>query len=186
MSALLSRFSMKSVWAGHLNPLKTLFVPQYGRISLRWTTSEADRQRLLFVCVANSCRSQLAEALGHKHLSDLYEIHSAGSTPSKPNEWAIEFLQTKGHDTSGLYSKSYADIPKPVHIAIAMCDEGDMECGSYFDASILSRKCWSQRDPAKIQSKEEAMEQMERVYNNIEKLVLDLREESLEKLNPIQ
>ena len=166
-----------------INPLtggKRVLAPQYWR---RWTSSTHNRPRLLFACVANSCRSQLAEALGHKHLGDLYDIHSAGSTPSKPNEWAVEFLKSKGHDTSKLFSKSYADIPKPVDLAISMCDEGDMECGSYFDSSILSRKCWSQKDPAKMESKEEAMKQLEIVYGNIEGLMLDLRRETLEQLS---
>ena len=156
--------------------------------SMRYlATMKDDRKpRILFVCVANSCRSQLAEALGRKYLSDIYEVHSAGSTPSSPNPLAIEFLESKGYDTSMLYSKSYADIPKPIDIAIALCDEGDMECNSYFDASILERKCWSQTDPVKIDgTQEEKMKVMERVYYNIEKLMLEFKLESLKQLKEI-
>ena len=148
-----------------------------------FSTTQDGKPRVLFVCVANSCRSQLAEALGKKYLSDIYDVHSAGSTPSSPNPLAIEFLKNKGYDTSTLYSKSYADIPKPVDIAIALCDEGDMECNSYFDTSILARKCWSQKDPIKVDgSKEDKIEVMERVYDNIEKLMIEFREQSLKDL----
>ena len=186
MSALLLNIPRTFPFSGHLSRGKSVLVPQYWK---RWFTPQSaasDKQRLLFVCVANSCRSQLADALGQKHLADLYEVHSAGSTPTQPNEWAIEFLQSKGHDTSKLYSKSYADIPKPVHIAIALCDEGDMECDSYFDSNILSRKCWSQKDPAKMDSKEEAMQKFEVVYDKIEKLMLEFREETLQTLKPVE
>mmetsp|Transcript_16139 Transcript_16139/g.14485 ORF Transcript_16139/g.14485 Transcript_16139/m.14485 type:complete len:184 (+) Transcript_16139:59-610(+) len=148
-----------------------------------FSTTEDGKPRVLFVCVANSCRSQLAEALGRKYLSDIYEVHSAGSTPSTPNPLAIEFLKNKGYDTSELYSKSYADIPKPVNIAIALCDEGDMECNSYFDTSILERRCWSQKDPVKVDGSEgDKMEVMETVYNNIEKLMIEFKEQSLKDL----
>ena len=52
------------------------------------------KPRILFVCVANSCRSQLAEVLGQKYLSDFYEVYSAGSTPSEPNELTLDFLKS--------------------------------------------------------------------------------------------
>ena len=37
-----------------------------------------DKPRIVFVCVANSCRSQMADVLGTKHLSDYFDVHSAG------------------------------------------------------------------------------------------------------------
>ena len=148
-----------------------------------FSTTSRTKPRILFVCVANSCRSQLAEVLGKKYLSDFYEVHSAGSTPSEPNELALQFLKNKGYDTTGLYSKSYADIPKPIDIAIALCDEGDMECNSYFDESILQRKCWSQRDPVKVEGTNmDRMEVMEKVWQNIEKLMIDFRAQTVEEL----
>ena len=165
------------------NYLNNLLMNGNGYCMRYLSTKQNDKPRVLFVCVANSCRSQLAEALGRRYLSDVYEVHSAGSTPSEPNPLAIEFLQSKGYDTSMLYSKSYADIPKPVNIAIALCEEGDMECNSYFDASILERRSWSQIDPVKFEgSKEEKMEVMETVYHNIKKLMIDFKEESLQDL----
>ena len=150
--------------------------------NVRCMSTTADKERILFVCVANSCRSQLAEALGKKHLSDLYEVHSAGSTPSSPNPIAIRFLRAKGYDTSLLHSKSYADIPRPIHFAVALCDEGDMECDSYFDASILRRMCWSQKDPVKCCSEQDQLQEISRCYNNIEQRMLAFREETLQKM----
>eukprot|EP01084_Bolivina_argentea_P105655 189217_1 len=148
-----------------------------GNYYVRYVSSINEKPRILFVCVANSCRSQIAEALGKKHLSDLYEVHSAGSTPTTPHPLVIEFLKNKGYDTNELYSKSYKDIPKPIDIAIALCDEGDMECNSYFDTSILKRMCWSQKDP--IKEKEDQLNAMEIVYNRVEQLMIDFRQQSL-------
>jgi len=151
-----------------------------------FSTSEQQKPRILFVCVANSCRSLLAEVLGRKYLSQFYEVHSAGSSPSKPNALTLEFLTQKGFDISelALHSKAYSDIPKPIDIAIALCDEGDMECASYFDVdTILQRKCWSQRDPVKADgTMDDKMEIMESVWQNIEEKMIDFREQTVADL----
>eukprot|EP01083_Nonionella_stella_P074294 201473_1 len=151
---------------------------------VRCISSSSDiKPRILFVCVANSCRSQLAEVLGKKHLSDIYDVYSAGSTPTTPNPLVLQFLQNKGYTINDLYSKSYADIPKPVDIAITLCEESDMECKGFFDQSILQRRCWKQRDPVKVDgTNEDKLEVMETVWNNVEKLMIDLREETTKDL----
>lgn len=65
------------------------------------------RKRVLFVCVENSNRSQMAEAFARMHGGDAVEAHSAGSRPSgKVNPRAIQFMAEKGYDLTAHTSKS--------------------------------------------------------------------------------
>ncbi|VWX60193.1 arsenate reductase/protein-tyrosine-phosphatase family protein [Sphingorhabdus sp. 109] len=62
--------------------------------------------RILFLCVANSARSQMAEGLARQRFGDRAEIASAGSQPTKLNPYAIEAMAESGVDISGHSSKS--------------------------------------------------------------------------------
>ena len=81
--------------------------------------------RVAFVCVHNSCRSQIAEALGKKLASDVFESYSAGTVlKDKINQDAVRLLkQTHGIDMELTQrSKLVFDLP-PVDIKISMgCD----------------------------------------------------------------
>lgn len=65
---------------------------------------------ILFMCVANSARSQLAEGLARQSFSDA-EIKSAGSLPGKLNPYAVQVMKEIGIDISQQYSKSVDDLP---------------------------------------------------------------------------
>ena len=79
-------------------------------------------KKVAFVCVHNSCRSQIAEALGRKLASDTFESYSAG-TETKPriNQDAVRLMKTiHGIDMEATqYSKLLSDIP-PVDVVITM------------------------------------------------------------------
>ena len=67
---------------------------------------------ILFVCVENSCRSQLAEAFAKIHGQAVFEAYSAGSRPSGVvNPKAIETMKEIGYDLTNHKSKSLQDIP---------------------------------------------------------------------------
>lgn len=66
--------------------------------------------KILFMCVANSARSQLAEGMGRYLFGDRVEIESAGSQPSKVNSFAAQALKESGIDISKHYSKSVDDL----------------------------------------------------------------------------
>ena len=73
---------------------------------------QAPRKRVLFVCVENSNRSQMAEAFARIHGGDLFEAYSAGSRPSgKVNPRAVEFMNEVGYDLTTHGSKSLEEIP---------------------------------------------------------------------------
>src|SRR5262245_66571801 len=73
----------------------------------------ADRlPRVVFVCVENSCRSQLAEALANLHGRGQVEAYSAGSRPSGVvNPKAIASMRELGYDLSNHTSKGLDDVP---------------------------------------------------------------------------
>jgi arsenate reductase len=83
--------------------------------------------KILFMCVANSARSQIAEGLAKRLLSDKAEIKSAGSKPTKINPFAIGVLNEVGGDFRSLYSKSVEDLPKEfvegLDYVITLCAE---------------------------------------------------------------
>ena len=102
------------------------------------------KKKVAFICVHNSCRSQMAEALG-KHLrGDEFDFYSAG-TQTKPqiNQDAVRLIkQLYGIDMNLThYSKTYDNIPSP-DIAISMgCDVGCPFIGREFDQN------WGLPDP---------------------------------------
>ena len=68
--------------------------------------------RVLFVCVENSNRSQMAEAFARIHGAGRVEAHSAGSRPSgHVNPRAVEAMRDLGYDLTAHTSKSLADVP---------------------------------------------------------------------------
>ena len=85
-------------------------------------------KRLLFVCVENSNRSQMAEAFARIHGGDKIEAYSAGSRPSgKINPKAIRMMKEIGYDLSTHRSKSLAEIPNIEFDFVATMGCGD-EC----------------------------------------------------------
>ncbi len=100
--------------------------------------------RILFMCVANSARSQMAEGLARNLLSNV-EVMSAGSRPSKVNPYAIEALAEQWIDISGHRSKSVDEInPNQVDLVITLCAE---EVCPVFPGRVR-RLHWPIPDPA--------------------------------------
>ena len=102
-------------------------------------------KKVAFICVHNSCRSQIAEALGKKYASDVFESYSAG-TETKPqiNQDAVRLMkQIHGIDMEKIqYSKLLSDIPQ-VDIVITMgCN---VQC-PYLPCS--HREDWGLEDPS--------------------------------------
>ena len=100
--------------------------------------------KVAFICVHNSCRSQIAEALGRHLASDTFESYSAG-TETKPqiNQDAVRLMkQLYGIDMEKKqYSKLISSIPEP-DISISMgCDVGCPFIGRAFDDN------WKLEDP---------------------------------------
>jgi arsenate reductase len=84
----------------------------------------ARKPALLFLCVANSARSQMAEGLARLLLGSRVTVQSAGSQPTRVNPYAIEVMREIGADVSGQTSKAVAGIdPASVDVVITLCAE---------------------------------------------------------------
>jgi arsenate reductase (thioredoxin) len=89
---------------------------------------KGNMKRLLFVCVENSCRSQIAEAFARIYGGNAVNAHSAGSRPSGVvNPMAIESMREIGYDLSVHNSKSLDELPKIEWDFVATMGCGD-EC----------------------------------------------------------
>ena len=126
-------------------------------------------KRVAFICVHNSCRSQIAEALGNHLAGDVFESYSAGTgTKPKINQDAVRIMkQLYGIDMEKTqYSKLVSDIPEP-DIAISMgCNVGCPFIGRPFDDN------WGLDDPTGKSDSE-----FIKVIQEIEKRILELKSE---------
>ncbi len=132
---------------------------------------KSSKKKVAFICVHNSCRSQIAEALGKYLASDVFDSYSAGTeTKPKINQDAVRLMkEIYGIDMEKTqYSKLITDIPKP-DIAVSMgCNVGCPYVGRPFDDN------WGLEDPTG-KSDEEFMI----VIKEIEKRILQLKTELL-------
>lgn len=79
---------------------------------------------ILFLCVANSARSQMAEGLARQCFGSAVRVQSAGSSPSRVNPYAIQAMAELGIDLAGHNSKSVETIdPQSVDLVITLCAE---------------------------------------------------------------
>ena len=105
-------------------------------------------KKVLFVCVENSCRSQMAEAFAHIHGKGNLEVYSAGSKASgKVNDKAIKAMQAVGYDLSQHHSKSLQEIPDIDYDYAITMGCGD-ECP---DVRARKRLDWSIPDPKNME-----------------------------------
>jgi arsenate reductase len=99
---------------------------------------------LLFLCVANSARSQMAEALARHVFGDAVRAQSAGSAPSRVNPYALRALEEIGVDTSGLFSKHVDTLDaEAVDQVITLCAEES--CPVFLGHA--PRLSWAMPDP---------------------------------------
>lgn len=101
--------------------------------------------RILFLCVANSARSQMAEGLARAMLPDTVEVASAGSAPGQLNPLAVDALFEVGIDISGHRSKPLEDVsPETADLIVTLCAE---EVCPYVPGPVR-RLHWPIADPA--------------------------------------
>lgn len=130
--------------------------------------SQGERKKIAFICIHNSCRSQIAEALGNYFAKDKYDFYSAG-TKTKPhiNQDAVRLMkQLYNIDMEQTqYSKTIEKIPTP-DIAISMgCDVDCPYIGRAFDDN------WGLPDPTG-QSDTFFIEVIKQIEQNIKKCLM--------------
>ncbi len=121
---------------------------------------------VLFVCVENSCRSQIAEGFARIHGADILEAYSSGSKPSGVvNPKAILSMHEIGYNLSGHVSKSLDEIPKIEYDYVITMGCGD-ECPFVM---AKHREDWNIPDPKHME-----MSEFNEVRTFIESKVLKL------------
>ncbi|NOZ85772.1 MAG: arsenate reductase ArsC [Deltaproteobacteria bacterium] len=107
----------------------------------------------LFMCVANSARSQMAEGIGRSLAPEDTRIWSAGSRPALVRPEAIAVLEEIGIDISSHRSKAVSEIPaEHVDTVITLC--GEEECPVFLGRA--TRFHWGLPDPAAVQGDRKA------------------------------
>ena len=124
--------------------------------------------KIAFICVHNSCRSQIAEALGKHLAAEVFESYSAG-TETKPqiNQDAVRIMKELYgiNMEKSQYSKRITEIPDP-DIAISMgCNVGCPFVERGFDED------WGLEDPTG-----QSDEEFKKIISEIEKKILQLKE----------
>lgn len=126
------------------------------------------KPKVAFICVHNSCRSQIAEALGKALASDVFESYSAGTeTMPQINQDAVRLMKALyGIDMEQTqYSKLISDIPEP-DIAISMgCNVGCPFIGRPFDDN------WELEDPTG-----KSDEEFKKVIDEIRVRIMELKQ----------
>jgi protein-tyrosine-phosphatase len=105
------------------------------------------RKQVLFLCVANAARSQLAEA-SLRHLAPArFEAFSAGTAPTSLDPRTLHALRAKDIDTDGLRCKSIDEFAgRHFDYLITLCDKSALECRALPQASEII--AWNFEDPA--------------------------------------
>ena len=123
--------------------------------------------RVLFVCVENSNRSQMAEAFARMHGVGKVEASSAGSRPSgRVNPHAVEFMKEVGYDLTRHRSKALADLPGGAFDVVVGMGCGDEGCAV---VPARHRAQWDIPDPKNLPP-----EQYRQVRDTIERKVKEL------------
>jgi arsenate reductase (thioredoxin) len=109
-----------------------------------------DKKRVLFVCVHNSARSQMAEAFLKRYGGDRFEVESAGLEPGTLNPVVVDAMKEVGIDISGNKTKSAFDLYKQGKLydhVITVCDESQSgSCPNFPGAG--QRSHWGFTDPS--------------------------------------
>lgn len=125
------------------------------------------KKRVLFLCTANSCRSQMAEGIVNHFLGDRLEAFSAGTRASFVNPTAIEAMKEIGVDMSNHRSKNLSEFDgKSFDHVITLCGDANETCPLYIGGTKKTHIGFD--DPAKATgSPEEILREFRRVRNEI-------------------
>lgn len=128
------------------------------------------KKRVLFICIHNSARSQMAAAFLKQLGGDEFEVESAGLEPGNLNPLAVEAMRLAGIDISRHGTQSVFDLFKAgrrFEYVISVCDEASAERCPIFPG-VTTRLNWSFADPSAFRgSEQERLEKTIRVRDEI-------------------
>ena len=106
------------------------------------------KEKIIFICTGNACRSQIAEGVMRKLAADKFDVFSAGSHPSLVHPMSIKVMKEIGIDITTHTSDPILNfLSKNINIVVTVCDNADRECPVF--PGKVERIHWSIKDPFK-------------------------------------
>jgi arsenate reductase (thioredoxin) len=134
------------------------------------------KSKVLFMCIHNSGRSQMAEVFLNKLCPEKYEAESAGLEPGSLNPLVVEVMKEEGIDISQNKTKDVFEFYKQgkhFDYVITVCDEASGEKCPFFPG-MKSKIHWSFKDPSQFTgTHEEILSQVRIVRDAIKKQLMD-------------
>ncbi|WP_394188234.1 arsenate reductase (thioredoxin) [Paenisporosarcina quisquiliarum] len=113
-----------------------------------------EKKILYFLCTGNSCRSQMAEAFGHKHLSDQFDVYSAGIEAHGLNPNAIKAMDEVEIDIRNQTSDTIdTELLNRADYVVTLCGDANDKCP--ITPPHVTRWHWGFDDPARAEGTEE-------------------------------
>jgi arsenate reductase len=148
-----------------------------------------EKRKVLFICVHNTARSQMAEAYLRQYAGDLFEVESAGLTPGTLNPYVVEAMKQDGIDISSKVPQSVFDLykaGKTYTYVITVCSREAEEGCPVFPGPVR-RLSWPFPDPSRFKgTKEEILQKTIEVRNVIKEEVRQFAEHYRESHKPLQ
>ena len=134
-----------------------------------------EKLKVLFLCVHNSARSQMAEAFLNQLASNTFIAESAGLEPGTLNPIVVEVMKEIGIDISGKETRSVFDLFRQgqlFHFVITVCDAANAERCPIFPG-LTKRIGWSLEDPASFTGTHNEILEKTRVVRDKIKLAVE-------------
>ncbi len=144
------------------------------RDACRFRGADMKKKTVLFICVHNSARSQMAEAF-LKHIGGgAFAVESAGLSPTCINPLVVEVMAEKGIDLSGATTQSAFDLFRQGRLfeyVITVCDESsEKQCPIF--PGVVHREHWPFEDPSALEGgPEQVLDGVRRIRDRIEEAV---------------
>lgn len=135
-----------------------------------------DKIKVLFICIHNSARSQMAEAFLNNMAGDRFEAHSAGIEPGKLNPLVVKSLQEIGIDISHKGTQDVFDVYRSGEMfayVVTVCEKEAAEKCPIFPG-VAKRIQWSFEDPSKLNgTEEEKLKEISKIRDNIKQKITE-------------
>ena len=132
------------------------------------------KPKVLFLCIENRARSQMAEAFLRAYAGDRFEVHSAGFEPSSIHPLVYEVMDEVGISLEGQRSKGVAEYFNEVYfgILITVCAKAEERCPTF--PGLGERHYWPVEDPVTVGgSEEERLDAFRTARDEIKRRILD-------------
>ena len=106
------------------------------------------KEKIIFICTGNACRSQIAEGIMRQLAGDKFDVFSAGSHPSLVHPMSIKVMKEIGINITSHTSDPISNfLSENINIVVTVCDNADKVCPVF--PGRVERIHWSIKDPFK-------------------------------------